>query len=435
MNWQQDYQDKLVSVEDAVKHIKSGDKIHLSPCVDAPQQMITALSERYNELEDVHIYSGIMSNLYNLLNGYNKGHLNYHCFFPSAIDRAFYDQGNVNLTSIHFSSVIPMLTKDIKPNVVMASVSAPDKRGFVYFGPAGAATCYPVCEVADKIIVQVNKKMPRIFGQRNSIHISRVDVICEADYDIVEIPPPTIDAVDKDIVPFIERLINDGDTLQIGVGGIGEALGVALENKNDLGVHTEMMVDSLIHLAKKGVITCNRKNLNHGKMVYGIAAGKKSLYEFLDDNSMVEARPFDYTNDVNVIAANNNIVSINFALEADLTGQICAESIGFRQISSTGGQLDFVRGASMSKGGRSFIALRSTLKTKSGLKSRINVSLNPGGVVTTPRSEVQYVVTEYGIVNLRNKSIAERIASMISIAHPDFRDQLKMEAKQTGLPL
>ncbi|MBS7528659.1 4-hydroxybutyrate CoA-transferase [Fusibacter paucivorans] len=433
MNWKEIYQSKLVSVERAAAAVESGDNIWISAMSDTPMHILDALSKRYLELEDVHLHSGILMRPFDFLKGEYKGHINYHSIFLGPVDRMFVPQGNVSATSMHFSNLSWALKNNIKPNVFMVTCTPPDENGYMNFGPVGSLGNDTVLQNAEKVIIQVNKNMPYIYGERNYMHVSQADFICEADYDMPVLQNPEVDDVDRKIASHIAANINDGDTLQIGIGSLGNAVAYSLEGKKDLGVHSEMLVDSLVYLAKKGVINCSKKNFNRGKIVFGFAAGSKELHEFVNRNALCEAKPFDYTNNIHNIAANDNMVSINSAIAADLTGQICSESIGPKQFSSTGGQLDFVRGATMSKGGRAFIAIRSTANTKNGIISKITTSLSKGSVVTTPRSDVQYVVTEYGIVNLYNKSISERVKLMISIAHPDFRDELTKEAIETGL--
>ncbi len=433
MNWREIYKNKLVSVERAAGAIESGDNIWISAMSDTPMTILDALSERYLELADVHIHSGILMRPFEFLKGEYKGHIDYHSIFLGPVDRMFVPQGNVSATSMHFSNLSWAMKNNIKPNVLMVTCTPPDENGYMNFGPVGSLVNYTVLQNAEKVIVQVNKNLPYVYGERNYMHVSQANFICEADYDMPILQNPEVDDVDRKIASYIAENIKDGDTLQIGIGSLGNAVAYSLEDKKDLGVHSEMLVDSLVYLAKKGVINCSKKNFNRGKMVFGFAAGSKELHEFVNKNMLCEAKPFDYTNDIRMIAANDNMVSINSAIAADLTGQICSESIGPKQFSSTGGQLDFVRGATMSKGGRAFIALRSTANTKNGIISKISTSLSKGSVVTTPRSDVQYVVTEYGMVNLYNKSISERVKLMISIAHPDFREGLTKEAIEVGL--
>lgn len=433
MSWQEAYKNKLTSFDEAVKKIDSGDVVWISGITDTPFQLIDAMCARKDELTDVKVIGGILVKPFDFLKKEFKGHINYQSVFLGPVERMFVPQGNVEVTSMHFSETTAAIKNKFKPTVLMVTCTPPDENGYMRFGPLGSFSCDAAAEVADKIIIQVNKHMPVIEGHQNTIHVDRVDVICEGDYELPCLPNPPVDEDDKKIASFIEPMINDGDTLQIGIGGIGNAVAYSLDGKKDLGIHSEMLVDSLVDLAKKGVVTGNKKNLNPGKITFGFAAGGKELLDFIGDNPQCEIRPFEYTNDPLIIGANDNMISINSAISVDLTGQVCSESIGFKQFSSTGGQIDFVRGARISKGGKSFIALKSTVKTEKGLASKITTKLAPGTVVTTPRSDIEYLVTEYGMVNLKYKSIPERVKAIISIAHPDFRDQLTAEAKEAGL--
>lgn len=433
MSWKEIYDNKLVSVETAANAINSGDKAWIAGVTDTPMDILNALCKRYKELDDVHIYSGILMKPFEFLKGEYKGHINYHTEFLGPVERKFMSQGNIDATSLHFSNFSWAMENNIKPNVLMVSCTPPDKNGYMNFGMLGAMVNHAVLKTADKVIVQINKNMPYIYGERNFMHVSQADYICEADYDLPVLPNPPISETDKKIAQNIADFIKDGDTLQIGIGSVGNAVAYCLDDKKDLGVHSEMLVDSLVHLAKKGIVTGARKNINNGKIVFGFAAGSQELHKFVDHNPICHIRPFEYTNNVLNIAANDNMVSINSAISIDLTGQVCSESIGHRQFSSTGGQVDFVRGATMSNGGRSFIAIPSTTETKNGLVSKITATLLPGSIVSTPRADVQYIATEFGVANLFNKSIPERVDEIIAISHPEFREQLKKEAKDLGI--
>ncbi len=312
--------------------------------------------------------------------------------------------------------------------------AAPDEDGYMSFGPSGSLANHIWAKQAEKIIIQVNNRTPYVHGIESKIHVSDVDFICEKDH---ELPAPTnrraLSKIDQKIASYLLEHIPDGATIQLGVGGISNAVGFMLMDKNDLGIHTEMLTDSLVDLCRKGIVNGSRKTFHPHKVLFSFGAGERSLYDFIDGNPMIESAPVTYINNINNIAKNDNLISINNTLAIDLTGQVCSESIGFNQYSGTGGQLDFVRGSQLSKGGKSFITLESTANTSKGVVSRITATLMPRTVVTTPRTDVQYVATEYGVVDLRNKCIKDRINAMISIAHPDFRDQLQEEAKAAGL--
>jgi len=435
LSWKEDYKKKLVSVEDAAAVIKSGDRVWLSPVCSAPIQFGEALAARYQELENVTVICGLLLHPWDFLKGEYKGHINYETFFMGPIERKFLSQGNVKVTSVQFSHIDWFTINRINANVAVFEVSPPDEYGYMSFGPLGTFNGAIAAKHASTVIVQVNNKVPYVYGGSDSfIHVSDVDYICEADHDIPVLPNPPLTELEEKIGAYIAERIPDGATLQIGIGGVANAVGLLLENKKDLGVHTEMLVDSMVTLAKKGAITCKKKNFHPGRITCGFGIGSTELYEFMDRNPMVETYPISYITDPYNIAKNDNFISVNNCLAVDLTGQVCSESLGFNQFSGTGGQIDFIRGAALSKGGMSFIALPSTVTDKNGnMSSRITCTLLPGSVITTPRTDVQYIVTEYGVAELKDKSIPDRVEAMISIAHPDFRDQLRSEAKKVGL--
>jgi len=295
----------------------------------------------------------------------------------------------------------------------------------MYYGPMGVVVNGEAAEMAKKKIVQVNKFQPKVKGVKHRIHVSEVDCICEYDHELPVLPQPPITDVDRKIADLLLPLIPDGATIQVGLGGLANAVGYGLESKKNLSVHTEMFTDSMVYLAKKGVI--------NGKILAAFGLGSTELYEFVGEGK-VELAPISYVNNPFEIGKNKDFISINACLMVDLTGQVCSESLGHFQYSSTGGQLDYVRGASVSEGGKSFICLSSTVKNKDGSKkSTISVNLPEGEIVTTPRTDVMYVVTEYGIADLYNKPLKDRVQAMIQIAHPDFRDGLMAEAKAAGL--
>ncbi|QZY54006.1 acetyl-CoA hydrolase/transferase family protein [Crassaminicella profunda] len=433
MDWKNEYKSKLVAFEEASKAIKSKDRIWISPTCSAPVDLVNALCKRYKELENVELSSGLLMHSFEFLKPAYKGHLNYHTFFLGPVERKMFPYGNVDIVSINFSNIDWFMKNIVKANVLLAEVSEPDENGYMSYGPLGTFCNDTVVEDADMIIVQVNKNVPYIYGEKNLVHVSKVNYICEKDHPIPELPQPPVSEIDKKIASHILPLIPDGSTIQIGLGGIANAVGYGLEDKKDLGVHTEMLTDSMVYLAKKGVINCKNKSHNQGKIICGFGLGNKELYEFLDKNELIHCAPISKVNNPIEIAKNDNFISINSCLMVDLTGQVASEAVGFNQYSCTGGQLDFVQGAGLSKGGKSFITLASTAKTKKGIQSKIVLSLPLGTAVTTPRSQVQFVVTEYGVADLYNKSIPDRAKELISIAHPDYREELTEQAKKAGI--
>lgn len=425
-DWREIYQQKLLSVEEAAKKIDSGDKCLLGPCSSAPIELMEAICDRVDELENVDIVTGMALYPFQCMQSTDFiGKINFHTIFFGAAEKFFYDLGTININSIHLSKVVSCLQPVYGIDTLLADVSEPDEEGYMYYGPMGVAANGEVAEFAKKIIVQVNKLQPRVSGMKNRIHVSEVDYICECDHPLPELPQPEVSDIERKIAELLLPLIKDGSCVQLGLGGLSNAIGYGLEGKKNLSVHTEMFTDSMVYLAKKGVI--------NGKMFAAFGLGSTELYEFVGQGG-VELCPISYVNDPCVIAKIDNFVSINTCLMCDLTGQVCSEGIGHFIYSSTGGQLDYAKGVAMSKGGQGFLCLPSTVKKKDGtIGSTITLDLPAGAVVTTPRSEVMNIVTEYGIANLYQQPIRERVKRMIAIAHPDFREELHRQALEAGL--
>jgi len=435
MGWQDIYRQKLLSVEDAAGMIKSNDRIWYPMCSSAPVNLIDAITNRYQQLDNVTMFSCLILYPFEYLKKKYIGHIKHHTAFMGPIERKWFSEGNMEITSYQFSQTDWLMRNRVQPNVLIMEVSPPDANGNMSYGPMGTFSNDVVAQCATIIIAQVNDQVPYVLGNKESyINVRDVTYICEAHHPIAELLQPPISDVDKTIASHMVDYIENGSTIQIGLGGVANAIGFFLKNHQDLGVHTEMLTDSMVTLIEKGVINGSKKNFNPGEVTCSFGLGSAKLYKFIDRNPMIKVYPIAYiANDYN-IAKNDKFISINNALMCDLTGQVCAESLGFDQFSGTGGQLDFVRGAGMSQGGKSFIAFRSVAKKKDGmLISRITSVLPPGAVVTTPRTDVQYVVTEYGIAELRNKSFSERAKALISIAHPQFRENLLKEARQYHL--
>ncbi|WP_026394034.1 acetyl-CoA hydrolase/transferase family protein [Acetobacterium malicum] len=430
MNWQDDYKCKLISVDEAASKIEDGDRAWISPCSASPIQLVDAICDRYKELTDVHMTTALAMYPFKFMTSPDYiGHINYHTAFYGPYDRAYEKAGNVELYSVQFQNFGKLILDQSKEgpriNTVLAEVSLPDEDGYLYFGPMGVSVTGPVCEIADKVIVQVNKHQPKVFGTYNKIHVNDVTWICEYDHQLPEFPQPPISETDQKIANVILDEIPDGACIQIGLGGLANAIGYGLESKKDLSVHTEMFTDSMYDLCKKGVIS--------GRIYCGFGLGSQELYEFVGRGN-VELAPIWIVNDSYAVGKNDNFISINACLMADLTGQVCSEGIGHRKYSGVGGQVDYVRGAAISKGGKSFLCLASVSKDKNGtLRSNIMCDFAPGQIVTTPRSDVMYIVTEFGIADLYNKSIPDRVEAMIQIAHPDFRDDLREKARHAKL--
>ncbi len=433
MNVKEIYNEKLVALDEAASTIKSGDRIIMSGGPSAPRDLMNAISKRYRELEGVNVFSSLLLDDFDHLSSEYIGHINHHSFFLGPYERMNLHQGNVKANQVQFSRLHYLIRENFCANVAILECSPPDKYGYMSFGPLGTALNSYFIEGVDRIIIQVNPMTPYIYGDKAHIHVNNVDCICEKERKLNEIVPTIPGEKEKRIASYIVDHVQDGSTIQLGIGNIADAVGISLEEKNDLGVHTEMLTNSMVTLAKKGVITCKNKNFHPDRMVCGFGIGTREMYDFIHHNPLIDMRSTIYVNDPQNIGKNDNFISVNSTLSVDLTGQVCSESIGFNSYSGTGGQLDFVRGARLSKGGKSFIALLSTAETKAGKISKIKCSLDPGTIVTTPRTDTMYVVTEYGIVNIWGKSVPDRTKAMISIAHPSFRDQLTAEARENNL--
>ena len=425
-DWREEYQRKLVSPDEAVRCIESGDQVFTYAQAAMPVALMEALARRKDELRDVTVYGANTMYPYSILQSSDyRGKINYATFFFQGYEHQYFDRGNVSIISPHFSRLAKCLSDVYHVNVLMMEVAPPDEEGYLYFGIVGTAAGWDVAQKADKIILQINRKQPRAHGYHNRIHIRDVTWLTECDQPLPEYLQPESSEVDRKISELILPMIPDGATLQLGLGGLSNAIGYGLKDRRNLSIHTEMYSDSMMYLAKRGAIS--------GKQVAGFAQGSQALYDYISEGH-VEFMPLSIINDPVEISKNDNMISINTCIMADLTGQVCSESIDFRQYSGTGGQLDFVRGAAMSKGGKSFLCLSSTRTDKQGKRhSKITVDFPKGAVVTTPRSDVMYIVTEYGIADLYLRSIEDRVHAMISIAHPDFRKELHEQAVQNGL--
>lgn len=431
MSWRDDYKKKCVSADEAVSCIQSGNNVVVSGGVSAPPDIVNALCRRYRELENVTLWSGLIVYGFDFLRGEYKGHINYISTFYGPVERMYAGEGNIDTLPFHFSNADRATLGGARLNALMCEVSPPDEKGYMSFGPFGTYHNNLMCGLADKILVQVNEQTPYVYGFENVIHVENVDFIVESSHPLPEVPEIKIADQERRIGSLIAERIPDRATIQIGIGGVANSVGHFLDGKRSLGVHTELLTDSMVALAQKGVITNEAKTFHRGKMlVGGLCVGCKETYRFIDRNPMVEFCPVYYANSRENIAKNDNFVSIVNALTVDLTGQVASESIGFSMYSGTGGQADFLRGATQSKGGKSFIALKSTssIKGNGSRYSRIVSAFPPGTAVTTVRADVMNVVTEYGIADLWQRSTRQRVKAMIGIAHPDFREQLEREA-------
>lgn len=428
------YNSKLVTADEAVKHIKSGDNIVVQPGCAAPMELIRALVRRKDELSDITLYHIlIVGELPYLQPGMEK-HFKHKAFFIGANSRQAVNDGRAEFIPI-FLSEVPLLFKygQIKSDVALLNVSPPDEHGFCSYG-VDVGTIKTPAEKSKLIIAQINRHQPRTLGD-SFIHINRINYIVEYDEPIHELPQVDPNATKEELEVFdkigsyIADLVEDGSTLQMGIGAIPDSVMKYLHNKKDLGIHTEMFSDGIIELVEQGIINGEKKTLHPGKIIAGFVLGTRRVYDFIDNNPVIEFHPQEYVNDPFIIAKNNKMVAINSAIEVDLTGQVCSDSIGTKFYSGIGGQVDFIRGAARSEGGKPIIALPSS--TKNGTISRIVPALKPGAGVVTSRGDVHYVITEYGVAELFGKSIQERAKALINIAHPNFRDELTKYAKET----
>ncbi|MBR0597851.1 acetyl-CoA hydrolase/transferase family protein [Sinanaerobacter chloroacetimidivorans] len=425
MDWKTIYRERLTTAEDAVKVIQSGDAIIPSHAAAEPKHIINALLARKEVLQSVQIWQGLNVGDAPYAQPEYAGHFIDISFFLGKNNRKCIQSGQGEFLPIHFYAQPRAIRESaIKCDVAMISCTPPDENGYVNMGISCDQTRV-IVETAKITIAQVNKKMPRVCGD-TLIHVSEIDYFVEYDEDLYEIPLiKSDDPIAEKIGYNISTLIQDGDTLQMGQGTIPNAILKFLMDKKDLGIHTEVFSDNLIPLVEAGVVNGAKKSINNRKIISTFIQGTRALYDYVDNNNMICLKPVNYTNDVAVIASNDNMVAINSALEVDMMGQVVADSIGIKTFSGVGGQLDFLRGAEQSKNGRPIIALPAT--AKNGSISRIVACLKPGTPVTTTRQDVHYVVTEYGIANLFGKPIRERAKLLTQIAAPQFREELEKE--------
>jgi acetyl-CoA hydrolase len=426
------YQSRVTTAEEAVKAIKSGDRVFLTGNVSVPQKLLAALVGRARELENVEVCQALTVGAADYVGPEMEGHLRVNSMFISANIRKAVQEGRADFTPVLLSEFPLLFKHGVLPlDVAIVHVSTPDEHGFCSLGVEVGLT-KSAAESAKIIIAEVNDKMPRTLGD-SFIHVSRLTHIVPVNYPIPEhamAAEGNSDTIQK-MASHIAELIPDGATMQLGIGAIPDAVLKYLFDKKDLGIHTELFSDGVIDLVNAGVLTNARKTLHPGKIVAGFILGTKRLYDWVDDNPMIELHRTEYVNDPFVIAQNEKMVAINSAIEVDLTGQVCADSIGPKLYSGVGGQLDFIYGASRSKGGVPIIALPSTAIMRDGTAiSKIAAMLKPGAGVVTSRNHVRFVVTEYGVADLYGKTIRQRAQALINVAHPQFREELTKQAKE-----
>lgn len=432
MDWKKIYQSRLKTAEDAVTLIKSEDRIVAGHATGSPELLLHTLVENKSSLKNVEIVHMVSMGKTEYCLPENRDAFIHRAFFAGATSRDALKCGKGRYTPCNFSEIPFLFRNAVLPvDVAMITVSPPNKLGYVSLGVSVDYTMEAAIQ-AKTVIAEVTPYMPNTCGY-SYLHVSEIDHFVETDRPILELSPPRIGETEKAIGKNVADLINDGDCLQLGIGGIPDATLTFLTEKNDLGIHSEMVSDGVMNLVDRGIINGSKKTLHPSKIVISFAMGSRDFYEWLDNNSMIEMYPVDYCNDPSIIAKNDNMVSINSAISIDLMGQVAADMLGTVQFSGVGGQVDFVRGARFSKGGRSIIAIPATAAR--GTTSRIVPNLEPGQAVTTSRNDVDYVVTEYGIANLRGKSIQDRARELINIAHPDFKESLVSDFEKLYYPL
>lgn len=426
MAWIEHYLSKRVTASLAVAAIEPGNRVYVHPGAAVPESLLDALADRADALHDVELVHLLTLGSAPYLRPGMERSFRHNAFFVGKNVREAVNEGRADFTPVFLSEIPSLFDSGKLPlDAALIQASPPDEHGFVSLG-VGTDCTMAASRSARTLIAEINEQMPRVHGD-NFIHVSRLDAVVEIDRPLPELPRVHMGAEHDAIGRNAAALIEDGSTLQMGIGGIPDAVLQHLRDKNDLGVHTEMFSDGIVELAEAGIINGRRKSLHPGKMVASFHFGSRELYRFVHDNPIIEAHPTEYVNDPFVISRNDRMVSINSALQIDLTGQVCADSIGYRIYSGIGGQVDFFRGAARSKEGKPILALPAT--AKAGAVSRIVSCLDEGAGVVTSRGDVHWVVTEYGAVNLHGASLRRRAEMLISVAHPDFRGELASEAR------
>lgn len=430
MSWISDYKQKLCPIDEAVSVVKSGDRVYISGNAATPSILLEALAKRKDELQNVEITHVLLWGDDPLSKPDMAGHFRHNSLFVGPADRKAVNEGRADYVPVFLYQIPDLFYSGQMPiNVAFVHVSPPDEHGFMSLGVECLCSKAAV-ETAEIVVAQVNDRMPRTLGD-SFIHISQVNKIVEVSKELPQLLSGEFSECERKIGAYIADLVEDGSTLQLGIGGIPNAALKAMADKKDLGVHTEMVSDGVMEAIEAGVITGARKTIHQFKVIATFLFGTQKLYDFVHNNPLFEIHPARYTNNPFVISQNDNMVAINSAIEVDLTGQVCADSIGFRIYSGFGGQVDFIRGAAQSKGGKPIIALPAT--AKGGEISRIVPWLKKGAGVVTTRADVHYVVTEYGVAYLHGKNLRERAKALIGIAAPQFRDELTKEANRRNL--
>ncbi len=424
MGWQEYYRERCTTAVEAVKKIKSGDRVVFGHAVGEPSALIDALVENRENYRNVEIVHMVCMGKGEYCKPDMAPYFRHNSLFVGGLARSAVSEGRGDYTPCYFSEIPGLFKNGILPvDVALLQVSPPDIHGYVSLGVSvdyGKAAL----QSAKTVIVQVNDRMPRTLGD-TFVHVTDIDCFVEISAPIIELQPPRITEIEREIGKHCAELVEDGSTLQLGIGSLPDAVLLFLKDKKDLGIHSEMISDGVLELIDSGVVTNKLKTLHKDKIVVSFLMGTSRLYEYVNDNPLFYMAPVDYVNNPVVIAQNNKMVSINSCVQVDLMGQVASESIGLKQISAVGGQVDFVRGANMATGGKSIIAMPST--ADGGRISKIVPLLDTGAAVTTNRNDVGYIVTEYGAAYMKGKSLRDRARALINIAHPDFRPSLAEE--------
>jgi len=428
MSWEAEYSQKIRAADEALRFVESGMRVYIQPGCAEPETLVEALMRRGPAVRDVEIVHMMTMGVAPYVAPEMAGHFRHNAVFIGSNVREAINDGRADYTPIYLSEIEELFESGAMPiDVALVEVSPPDSHGYCSFG-VGVDTTLTAAKCARYVVAQVNDYMPRTYGD-SFIHVSDIDAVVESSRPLCELKKPVVTDMHVAIARNVAGLIEDGAVLQTGIGGIPDAVLPFLMDRKDLGIHSELVSEGVIPLIEAGVLTGAQKNFKPGKIIVGFALGTKKLFDFIDNNPIFEFRPTAYTNNPERIACNDNMVAINSALQVDLTGQVCSDSIGNQFYSGIGGQVDFLRGASRSKGGKPIIAISST--AKDGTISRIVPMLSPGAGVVTSRGLVRYVVTEHGVAYLHGKSIRERAKALIEIADPKFRNELYEYCEQT----
>ncbi|MGX8700723.1 acetyl-CoA hydrolase/transferase family protein [Caproiciproducens sp.] len=425
------YESRKCSIEESLQRIHSGDEVMLGCAAGMPVNIAKQLHTIAGRVQNVHVWSSLEIDSYPFMTDPSMaGKIETKSFFFGLAARAGHDAGICSLVPVHLHDMLYCKEGvSLKGDVFICSVSPMDERGNLYMS-LSLQWEKEALSTAKTVILEVNRNMPVVYGE-TAIPVERADCIVEVDTPVPSLPNKKPTEVEKAIAQYVSSLVRDGDCIQLGIGGTPNAVAGALMEKRHLGVHSEMITSSMVDLIEAGAVDCTRKTLHPQKCIGSFVYGNRHLYDFIDRNDFIELHPTRYVNNPEIVAKNENMVSINSALEVDLTGQVCSESIGTRQYSASGGATDFAYGAFHSKGGRGIIAFSSTVH--GGERSRIRPCLTPGSVVSISRNIVDYIVTEYGIAPMRGRTVRQRVDNLISVAHPDFRSQLKEDSWRLGI--